>query len=671
MGSEEKNLTKLDEAERLLSLLRDVERLADVGGWELDCSTGKVYWTEHVYRIHGVPESFDPNLEHNIQFYVAGDQDRITKAVSDARDLGKPFDLILKLDSKSRGRIWVRANGRPVYNDGKITHVQGAFQDITNQFENERTLENLFLLTDDLLCEASKEGMFTRVNPAFSRVLGYTEEELLSRPIVEFLHPDDVAPTLKAIERWEKGEVVKEFQNRYLTSSGDFVWLEWSSTPANERGLTYGVGREMTERKLEDEKVQAYLEQTQESRHRITEQNEALSEKQIQLEEANRQAMLAVKAKSEFLANMSHEVRTPMNGIIGVIDLLKDTPLNEEQEKLRQILLGSCKSLEHIVNDILDYSKIDAGKMEVLETPFDLAQMLSDVVGSFAAQRDVWAQLSLSIAPEVSRKVIGDEVRVRQILTNLLSNAVKFSPNGGTVEVTVGYDDAFRIRVSDQGIGIPPEAQQNIFEPFSQADTSITRNFGGTGLGLSIASELATRLGGKLELEKSSPSGTTFLLSLPLIPLAGKYERSAEQALRAEAQVISDIPNFDIVALVAEDNETNLKLLQMMLAKMGVKTIVARDGVQAVELFRSNHIDIGLLDIQMPFLSGLEVAKRIRELPEGKNTPLIAVTAHAMSGDRERFLEGGLDEYISKPIRQADLIDAFKSLTTPSGVELN
>ncbi|MCB0331361.1 MAG: PAS domain-containing protein, partial [Bdellovibrionales bacterium] len=505
--------------ERLTSLLQDVEELADVGGWELDCSTGQVFWTDNIYRIHGVDSSFDPNLSGAIDFYTKHDQAKIRDAVEAAQKEGKPFDLVLRLNSKSRGTIWVRARGRPRYSDEKVSHVQGAFQDITDRIETGRALQNFFHLSEDLLCELSASGQFLRVNPTFSRILGYSEERLLSTSLFEFLHSDDVQATRQALQQWNDGENLVGFHSRYRTVDGEYHWLEWSASPPDERGVIYAVAREFTERKLEGEALAESLREVQEHRAKIEEQNFELSRQKAELELAKKKALEAAQAKGEFLANMSHEVRTPMNGIIGMIELLQATPLDEEQRELLRIMQTSAAGLLRILNDILDFSKMEVGKVEIEDVPFDLKQVVLDVINAFREVDSAKVNLQLCWSPTLSSSVRGDSLRLQQIITNLVHNAIKFSPRGGVVEISVSAEDGdmIAIRVRDFGIGIPDEKRALIFEAFSQVDSGVPRQFGGTGLGLSIASQLSHLMKGKLSLESTTNGeGSTFLLQIPL-----------------------------------------------------------------------------------------------------------------------------------------------------------
>ena len=397
------------------------------------------------------------------------------------------------------------------------------------------------------------------------------------------------------------------------------------------------------------------------SRDEIRRHNELLElrirERTSELEIAKDAALAASQTKSEFLANMSHELRTPMNGLLGMLDLTLDSRLDKEQRDHLETAQRCAYSLLALLNDILDISKIEAGKMMLEQVPFNLRTLTEDCVKSHAvkaAQKGIALNLDCSRAWHTS--VLGDPLRIRQVITNLLSNAVKFTEwgsvdlrlsselRGGKVEVS--------IEVSDTGPGIPEEKLAYIFEKFTQADSSITRRYGGTGLGLAITRRLVEIHGGKIRVESEVGKGSSFFVVIgfepaPLAaPAALREERSTSQAASG------------VRLLLVEDNLVNQKVVLAMLRKQGYQIEIANDGREALEKLEkaSRPYDLVLMDVQMPVLDGLETTRALRRDPRWKNLPVVAMTAHAMTGDREKCLEAGMNGYISKPVQPAHLI---------------
>ena len=364
----------------------------------------------------------------------------------------------------------------------------------------------------------------------------------------------------------------------------------------------------------------------------------------------------ATEQKSRFLANMSHEIRTPLNAITGFIKLLEEGETDERKMKYLKIIKNSSESLLQIINDILDISKIESGKLTIEPynfNPYEDLIMIAELFQAKAAEKKIIFQIRYN--NNMPKMLYGDAVRIKQIFTNMLSNAIKFTPEGSKVKCVIWYKNGhLNIKVKDYGIGISEEKQKAIFEPFTQADGSTVRNYGGTGLGLSISLELAKMLGGSLTLKSEEGKGSTFTLSIPL-------EEGEETAQAEEAHIQMQEGHI----LIVEDYEANRMLLSMILENAGLTYDMAYDGIEAVEKFKIGKYDVILMDENMPNMGGMEAMKEILKIEEEErrpHTPIVSLTANALQGDRERFLMAGFDDYLSKPVDPKGLIQTISRL---------
>jgi signal transduction histidine kinase/CheY-like chemotaxis protein len=390
---------------------------------------------------------------------------------------------------------------------------------------------------------------------------------------------------------------------------------------------------------------------------------------EAEVEQARLLAVQASQAKSEFLANISHEVRTPLNALMGLTRLLMDSPLNQEQKSWLDLMDSSAHALLGLLNDVLDLSRIEAGKLDIEQVRFDLHETLETVGALYAQQaRAKPLDWSLEIAPGLPRKMLGDPGRLRQVLGNLLSNALKFTPRGGRIRITAALSSTadaapqLQLQVQDSGVGISPRQQATIFDAFTQADASTARRYGGSGLGLAICSRLVTLMGGRISLQSALGQGSSFTVTLPLGEAAGAD--SGPLSAPAELHELAEAGDrfAGLCVLVAEDHPVNELLMTQLLKRLGCVVRVARDGQQALEQWAKGGVDIVLMDVQMPGTNGLQSTRLIRDHESRQglpHTPIVAVTANAMNGDREICMAAGMDGYTAKPVSPQALMHAM------------
>ena len=510
-------------------------------------------------------------------------------------------------------------------------------RDITERLgaETELRLAARAFDTSEAIIITDAEGSIIRVNDAFTEITGYGAEEVLGRKpslLSSGRHDAEFYRTM-----WQQmtssGSWRGEIYNRRKNGEIFPEYLTISAVKNPEGDTTHYVAHfiDITEQKRNEER----------------------------LRRAQRDAEAANLAKSRFLATMSHEIRTPMNGVLGVLDLLADTPLEAGQRKLVRTGRESGELLLSIINDILDYSKMEADKLSLDHRPFDLHELLDQAVELLKPQavaKDLF--LELSRGAELAQHVKGDPYRLRQVLLNLVSNAIKFTPRGGvTVRVFGSRPQGRRFTLScaveDTGIGIPPEAQSSLFDEFTMADQSHSRSQAGTGLGLAICKRLVELMGGRIELRSEQGKGSTFSFTVEM-----ESADAADIVPSASLEGFDRRPRASLNILLAEDNLANQVVIKSMLEHAGLRVDIVKNGREAVDAVAARPYDIVLMDISMPEMDGMAAAQAIRRLSEGPGRiPIIALTAHALAGDRERFLSAGMNDYLTKPVdREAVLL---------------
>jgi PAS domain S-box-containing protein len=505
--------------------------------------------------------------------------------------------------------------------------------------ETARNLTTFFDVSLDMLCIRDLEGRFVKLSRAWESALGYPIETLEGAPLLPLIHPDDVAETRVHMTRASGAGEVFGFINRYRHRDGHYRQLEWRARRSGD--LVFAVARDVTERLREEAEMEAA---------------------KVAAEAANR-------AKSDFLANMSHEIRTPLNGVIGVVAALGQTELTVAQREMVELIQSSGATLERLVSDILDVSKIEAGHLTIEERAFDLDAELGGLL-DITRMRAEEKGLAFRVEHGADARGLfrGDGIRIRQVLGNLLSNALKFTAQGQIVArievadpVEAGEASWLTLEVADTGVGFDPDFAAVLFQRFSQADTTITRRFGGTGLGLSISKTLVEMMGGRIVAESEPGRGSLFRVTIPLTRTSSLVGLDAPGAAAPIAPgAFLDDGRGALRVLLAEDHPINQKVVQLILGPYGAEVTVVENGVLAVEAFKASSFDLVLMDMQMPVMDGLAATRAIRvherDLAVAERTPIVMLSANAMDHHRHDALAAGADLHVAKPVTAVALL---------------
>ena len=546
-------------------------------------------------------------------------------------------------------RFWASGVVTAVRDDtGKLVGFSKVMRDMTERNRLTEERDRFFALSMDMLTIVHLDGRFQRVNPAFQKVLGFSEEELLGMSLFELVHPDDRSKTISKYEKLAAGQSIKSMDNRLRSKDGTYKWVAWSYFPVPEDGLAFGVGRDVTElRKIE----------------------EVLRLRAQELENANR-------VKDEFLATMSHELRTPLTSILGWSRLLDSNQLSEkEKERAVHIIQRNAEAQSKLIEDLLDVSRIITGKLRIEFQPVSFASVTDSAINSMRPAVDAkQLQLETTIDPAAG-PILGDPARLQQIVTNLLSNAIKFTPNGGKIEVRLErFDSHVRLEVTDTGVGIPAEHLPHIFERFRQVDSSNVRAHGGLGLGLAIVDYLVRQQGGAVSAESEGINkGATFTVEFPLtssevmsselgpVPLISRPPKT----ILNSSELLTDEKLKDRRILVVEDDSDTQELLKTVLGRHGAHVTAVSSSARALAEIEHVKPDVIISDIGMAGENGYDLIKRIRSLgPEkGGHVPAIALTAYAGPSDRRRALLAGFQTHLAKPVEPDELLAVILSLT--------
>ena len=685
ISADKRNEEKLRDAE---SFLERSGRVAGYGAWQIDLKTNAVTWNPQACDIHGVDHGTKPTLDEALAYYTPEAREQMRAAIKNAVECMQCWDLTLPFVDAYDNALWVRTVGEVEFDDSGPVRLLGALQDVTRttlaQMEHAKTADMLQLVLDSAVDVAviatDLKQSITLFNAGAERLLGYTSIEVVGKHDSSlFFDPTQLAVVGESLAlvlgRTPTGQEI--FDDIVINSQRG----EW--TFVRKDGARTTVSLSISPMRDGYGAVVGYLGLAQDI------------SQQLEYEESLRKAMKAAEqanvAKSQFLANMSHEIRTPMNAILGMLSLMGNTPLTERQRDYTNKTEGAARSLLGLLNDLLDFSKIEAGKMELDPEPFAVNEVMDDLSVILSANRgDKDVSLLFDIDPAIPAMLVGDAMRLKQVLINLGGNALKFTAQG---EVAVqwrllaqtGNLATVEIAVRDTGIGIAPENQEKIFEGFAQAEASTTRRFGGTGLGLGIAQRLVRLMGGNLALTSVLGQGSTFAFTINLpvheatpnakaptttllstrnaraIPIAERAE--SDQALGTSQPARRPLQGMRI--LVVEDNPINQQVASELLTAQGAHVTLADNGRIGVDTVASAspQFDAVLMDLQMPVMGGLDAARAIRHELGLHDLPVIAMTANAMEPDRLECLEAGMNDHIGKPFSLKHLVEKLVHFT--------
>lgn len=563
---------------------------------------------------------------------------------------GKFLHFETSLNNKNiKQVIWKEIYLNPIYQeDGTIQEVSGIAHDITEKKfsdialqESEEKFRNIFESIQDIYFRCDKKGTITMVSPSVKELLGFDTDYVLGNNIISFYpHVNEV-----------KGLVRRLIREKSLTNV--------EATVKTKSGKDFQLLCNV--RLLHVKKKYVFIEGVARDINKLKDAN-------LELQTAKELAERSLKVKEIFLANMSHEIRTPMNGVIGTIDLMNNTILNEEQHRYVQTIKKSSETLLNILNDILDLSKIEAGKFELKKIPVKLKNTLEKLYALFSQQAQVKdINLYYHMDKNLPEKLMLDETRLLQVLSNLTSNAIKFTDGGGSININFktivkkGDTNIIKVVVSDSGIGISQDNVKKLFSSFSQIEDSSTKTFGGTGLGLSISKELCKLMRGDIGVYSALGLGSSFWFTF-------EAEDTDEEIIDEEELLRNDVKinNFfnDIVPkiLLVDDNMVNRQVAGEIMKKSGCEVDIAVNGQNAIKKAKKRDYDVIFMDIQMPDMDGVTATKKIKALGIKNLAPIVAMTAYSMKEDKERFIKSGLDDYISKPIKASELLNKIRTL---------
>lgn len=671
----------VSEQRRVKCALESIEKVTDTGYWEIDLDTHYLYWSQNVHNVHETDSAtYKPKLEDGLKFYHPDSVPSLIEALKVLEETGKPYSKDFKFISSKGKQLIVNAKGFSEKSHGRVVRSFGTFKDLTKQKEDDlirQRLEQRVVLA----LKAAKIGVWEydiagdhlNWDERVFEIYGKSEDTFTGKfqDWARALHPDDLEKAEQAFVKAMNARTYFDFKFRVITEIGEIRHVHAMASfifdDNNQPVKATGINVDLTE----SETIRRHLKTTTEK----AQKSAMLAQKMAQ------KAKAADQQKSAFLANMSHEIRTPISGILGLIDLLlKDAEQSELDTSQKQhylhLMKSSSEHLLSIISDILDFSKIEAGKINIYHEPLDFVALTATLMSEFERQASAKGiAFDCRYLGFENSMVLGDSLRLKQILYNLLGNAIKFTPTGTitvciTLSSTTANTAVLSCSVADTGIGIPHHKVGLLFRPFEQVDSSSVRTSQGTGLGLAITHELISLMNGTITVDSELHKGSNFTFTLPLETLMAEPGNSVTKN-NQPPQTMSDLSFANYCALVAEDNEINQVVIESLLSQLGISCVLADNGQEALRQLREQPVsrfDFILMDCQMPVLDGFETTRIIRRRKDYvalKHIPIIALTANAMMGDREKCLQAGMDEYLSKPVTKEVLLAKLMATLQP------
>jgi len=642
----------ITEQKRTEGLLLETQELANIAGWEYDIERNRLYWTKQATDILELPADYDLNDGKSLYDYAHPDDlPALENVVDRCTEGGVPFDKELRIVT-AKGQIrWVRAIGQPRFSSGKVYYLFGSLQDITTQ----KSVEDI------ILQKQSELQAFVEAAPAaiamFDLNMSYVaaserwldDYALKGQDIIGESHyklfPDTPKGWKNIHKRCLNGAIEREEEDYFLRENGQYTWMRWEVRPWFAiRGDIGGII-------VLTEDISARKEQEQE-----------LIQERLRAEEAS-------QAKARFLSVMSHEIRTPLNGVVGITNLLLEENPRPNQTHYLKALRFSADNLLVLINDILDFNKMEEGMVELEQVGFNLQELTTGIQQTLhykAAEKEI--ALTLHFDEAIPLHLVGDPVRLGQVLNNLVSNAIKFTEKGGVTLRVTSEDIAehlmasIKFEVVDTGIGIPTEKQEVIFERFTQANSNTMRKYGGTGLGLSITKKLLELMGSKITVESTEGQGSTFgfILRLPVAHESNNIKYS--ETLNGSGK--KALGHGQLKILMVEDNEVNRLVAGRFLKHWGLVPDYAENGLVALRMAKKRRYDLILMDLQMPKMDGYEATKAIRKIEGYNTTPIIALTASVLADIKKRIFAVGMDDFVSKPFHPDELYRKIRRHST-------